>query len=42
MNTNNTGTAKPTAYNVLLISDNDIGMLNSELTFPYEVSKNCQ
>ncbi|MDB4173578.1 hypothetical protein N9811_02090 [Bacteroidia bacterium] len=39
MNTNNTGTAKPTAYNVLLISDNDIGMLNSELTFPYEVSK---
>jgi hypothetical protein len=28
-------TAKPTAYNLLLVSDNDIGALNSELYFRY-------
>lgn len=27
--------AKPTSYNLLLVSDNDIGMLNSELFFRY-------
>lgn len=27
--------AKPTSYNLLLVSDNDIGMLNSELYFRY-------
>lgn len=31
-------TAKPTPYNVLLISDNDIGMLNSELYGTYNVN----
>lgn len=40
--TNTTGTemAKPTAYNVLLISDNDIGMLNSELYMTYNLNNN--
>lgn len=33
-----TVSAKPTAYNVLLVSDNDIGMLNSELFAAYNVS----
>ncbi|MGB0849850.1 MAG: hypothetical protein ACPGTP_01275 [Bacteroidia bacterium] len=32
-------TAKPTPYNVLLVSDNDIGMLNSELYGSYNVSE---
>ena len=32
-------TAKPTPYNVLLISDNDIGMLNSELYATYNFNK---
>ncbi len=32
-------TAKPTAFNVLLISDNDIGMLNSELYLRYWLNK---
>ena len=31
--------AKPTGYNVLLISDNDIGMLNSELLVSYNITK---
>ena len=31
--------AKPTPYNVLLISDNDIGMLNSELYATYNFNK---
>lgn len=31
--------AKPTSYNLLLISDNDIGMLNSELYFRYWFNK---
>jgi hypothetical protein len=31
--------AKPTPYNVLLISDNDIGMLNSELYATYTINK---
>lgn len=39
MNTANKLSAKPTAYNVLLISDNDIGMLNSELYVKYNVTK---
>ena len=34
-----TVTAKPTPYNVLLISDNDIGMLNSELYAAYTINK---
>jgi hypothetical protein len=32
-------TARPTRYNVLLVSDNDIGSLNSELYIRYWVSK---
>ena len=32
--------AKPTAYNALLISDNDIGMLNSELYTTYNLKNN--
>jgi hypothetical protein len=39
VNTVNQLSAKPTAYNVLLISDNDIGMLNSELYVKYSVTK---
>lgn len=31
--------AKPTSFNLLLISDNDIGMLNSELYARYELSE---
>jgi long-subunit fatty acid transport protein len=31
--------AKPTPYNVLLVSDNDIGMLNSELYATYNFNK---
>jgi len=31
--------AKPTPYNLLLISDNDIGMLNSELYATYTINK---
>lgn len=31
-------TAKPTSYNLLLISDNDIGMLNSELYATYNLN----
>jgi hypothetical protein len=34
-NTNISQTAKPTSYNVLLISDNDIGSLNSEILVKY-------
>lgn len=32
--------ATPTNYNLLLISDNDIGMLNSELYISYRLNKN--
>lgn len=39
MNASNEITAKPTTYNVLLISDNDIGMLNSELYATYNFNK---
>ncbi|MFX9101094.1 hypothetical protein ABTN51_19460, partial [Acinetobacter baumannii] len=31
--------AKPTAFNLLLISDNDLGSLNSELFVRYKVDK---
>lgn len=37
-NTGEVTTAKPTAFNVLLISDNDIGSLNSELFARYKLS----
>lgn len=39
MNTSNQLSARPKAYNVLLISDNDIGMLNSELYATYNFNK---
>lgn len=32
-------TAKPTAFNLLLISDNDLGSLNSSLFFGYKLNK---
>ena len=38
-NVSETVVAKPTPYNVLLISDNDIGMLNSELYATYNFNK---
>jgi len=38
-NTSAQVSAKPTPYNVLLISDNDIGMLNSELYATYNFNK---
>ncbi len=39
VNASNEISAQPTAYNVLLISDNDIGMLNSELYVMYNFNK---
>ena len=33
-------TAKPTAFNLLLVSDNDIGTLNSEFFVTYKVNQN--
>ena len=37
--TNSAQTAKPTSTNLLLVSDNDLGMLNSELYGKYKLNK---
>jgi len=38
-NTTKPTTAKPTAFNLLLVSDNDLGSLNSELFAKYQFNK---
>jgi hypothetical protein len=38
----NTAKAKPTAINALLVSDNDLGTLNSQMILKYRINKNFQ